>query len=271
MPTQFSSWDSYFWEPGGPVLRNLYGERDGAALARREYSETSAQQFDIERGAVVIPRTYDAEHLRAIHKQLFGNVYEWAGEYRTVGIQKNLSEFAHPGDVPHYLNDASRIIRSAGWSTMDRDQFATAAAEVFAHVNQAHPFREGNGRTSKLFMQHVAELSPYRIDYSPAVSGVTPEMWNQASMLSGPDRGKYEPVPASLVPVFRAMTGERTQATPSGAPDPARDPERDRSARSASYPRSATEATRQSPQSGPQARRSGPYLPGRDRSTGRGE
>ena len=79
MASQFNSWDSYFWEPGGPVLRNLYGERDGAELAQREYSETNKQQAKIELGLTPIPRTYDAEHLRAIHRQLFGNVYEWAG------------------------------------------------------------------------------------------------------------------------------------------------------------------------------------------------
>ena len=88
MATRFNSWDSYFWEPGGPVLRNLYGLRDGADLSRREYAETNAQQFDIERGAISIPRTYDAEHLRTIHRELFKNVYEWAGEYRSVGMFK---------------------------------------------------------------------------------------------------------------------------------------------------------------------------------------
>jgi cell filamentation protein len=213
MPAQFSSWDSYFWEPGGLVLRNLYGERDGAALARREYAETNKQQTKIELGLVVIRRTNDAEHLRSIHKQLFGNVYEWAGEYRTVGIQKSVREFAHPRDVPRYLADAGQIIQSTDWSKVDRDQFANAAAEVFAYLNQAHPFREGNGRASKLFMQHIAELSPYRIDYSPAVSGVTPELWNQASMLSAPDLGSYEPVAGSLVPVFRATAVERASSS----------------------------------------------------------
>ena len=74
MATRFNSWDSYFWEPGGPVLRNLYGLRDGADLSRREDAETNAQQFDIERGAISIPRTYDAEHLRTIHRELFKNV-----------------------------------------------------------------------------------------------------------------------------------------------------------------------------------------------------
>ena len=211
MASEFSSWDAYFWEPGGPVLRNLYGVRDGAVLAKREYAETVAQQFSIQSGAVDIPRTFDAAHLRAIHRQLFGNVYEWAGQFRTVGIVKGFSEFAQPDAIPRYLADMSRLIRMVDWSSMDRDSFAATTAEVFAYVNQARPFREGNGRTSKLFMQHVAELSNYRITYSPAVSGVTPEVWNQASMLSGPDIGQYEPHPASLVPVFLAMMVDHSE------------------------------------------------------------
>jgi len=249
------------------VLRNLYRERDGAALAKREHSETSAQQFDIERGAIAIPRTYDAEHLRTIHRQLFGNVYEWAGEYRTVSIGKNQSAFAHPADIPQYLNDVSQLVCSAQWLTMDRDQFAAKSAEVFAYVNQAHPFREGNGRTGKLFMQQVSELSPYRIDYSPAVSGVTPEIWNQASTLSGPDRGSYEPQPASLVPVFRAMTVERSPAPQTSAPGAATELRQDRSPYRASFPRPATEATKPGTSGSPTNR--APRTPGRSPDVGR--
>ncbi|WP_181062311.1 MULTISPECIES: Fic family protein [unclassified Pseudoclavibacter] len=251
------------------MLRNLYGERDGAVLAQREYAETGKQQAKIELGMTPIARTYDAAHVREIHKQLFGNVYEWAGVYRTVGIRKNLSEFAHPADVPQYLSDANRIIRGADWSTMDRDQFASAAAEVYAYVNQAHPFREGNGRSGKLFMQHVSELSPFRIDYSPAVSGVSSELWNQASMLSGPDRGQYAPQPASLVPVFRAMAVERPPQPPKAtAPDPSRDPMRDRSPYRASFPRPATEATRPGTSEG--AAKRPPQQPGQRYDVGRG-
>lgn len=267
MASQFSSWDSYFWEPGGSVLRNLYGERDGAALAQREYSETNKQQAKIELGLTPIPRTYDAEHMRAIHRQLFGNVYGWAGEYRTVGILKNFSEFARPADVPRYLDDAAQLVRGAQWSTMNRDQFAAKAAEVFAYVNQAHPFREGNGRTAKLFMQQVSELSPYRIDYSPAASGVTPEIWNQQSMLSGPDRGRYQPQPASLVPVFRAMTVERPPAPQATAPGASTELRRDRSPYRASFPRPATEATKPGTSAGPTNR--APQTPGRSPDVGR--
>ena len=158
-------------------------------------------------------------------------------------------------------------MRSAQWSTMDRDQFAAKAAEVFAYVNQAHPFRDGNGRTGKLFMQQVSELSPYRIDYSPAVSGVTPEIWNQASMLSGPDRGRYEPQPASLVPVFRAMTVERSPAPQTSAPGTSTELRRDRSPYRASFPKPATEATKPGTRAGPTNRV--PQTPGHRPDVGR--
>ncbi|PFG32370.1 Fic/DOC family protein [Sanguibacter antarcticus] len=264
MATEFSSWDSYFWEPGGTVLRNLYGERDGAVLAQREYAETAKQQVKLDAGLVVIAKTYDAEHLRAIHKQLFANVYEWAGGLRSVGIRKGFNKFASPENVPRYLVEASQLVRSAHWSTMDRDAFASAAAEVFAHVNQGHPFREGNGRSSKIFMQHVAELSSFRLDYDPAVSGVTPEIWNQASMLSGPDIGRHEPVPESLVPVFRALAVERT---PAAAPI-VTDPGLARVMGRASFPYSATEATRARSDAGvaprPASAPGRPYGVGRD-------
>ncbi len=95
------------------MLRKLDGERDGAVLAQKEYAETGKQQATIELGMTPIARTYDAEHVREIHRQRFGNVYECLGEYRTVGVRKSLSDFAHPSDVPQSLSDANRIIRGA--------------------------------------------------------------------------------------------------------------------------------------------------------------
>lgn len=205
MTTRFNSWDSYFWEPGGSVLQNLYGLHDADDLSRREYAETNAQQFDITRGAIAIPRTYDAEHLCMIHRELFKNVYEWAGEYRTVPLYKPPLEFAQPEDIGRYLADALRIVHSLEWARMNRQQFASSAAEVFSYVNQAHTFREGNGRAGKLFMQHVSELSDFKLDYNPERTGITAEIWNNASAMSRPDRGSYRPVPDSLVPVFKRL------------------------------------------------------------------
>ena len=242
----FDTWDSYFYPDtydgsrGEGTLRNLYEERDADVLGQLEYGDTADRLREIERGEVAIPRTFDAEHLQTIHRHVFQDVFEWAGQYRTVDMQKGMSTFADVDQIDRYLDDAHQRITSAPWANMDRNQFARAAADVFAHVNQAHPFREGNGRASKVFMQHVAELSPYRLEFSPERSGITPEIWNTASMLSGPDIGQHAPVPDSLVPVFEQLAQPRERGSPALGDDAAQL----RAISRASYPRPATEAGR---------------------------
>ncbi|MGO1591228.1 MAG: Fic/DOC family protein [Ancrocorticia sp.] len=212
--TSFDTWESYFypetydWHTGQGVLRNLLGERDAAALARREYVRTSVRAEQLLLGLVPISRTYDSAHIRSIHYYLFQDVYEWAGDFRNVEISKGMSNFADAGSgqINRYLGDAHKLIIGTSWDRLDREAFGTLAATVFAYVNQAHPFREGNGRTSKVFMEHVAEQSKFAFDFAR----VTPEVWNNASMLSGPDRGQYAPVPDSLVSVFQSIAVERT-------------------------------------------------------------
>ena len=274
MASQFDSWESYFYpdtiDPltGIGTLRNLYDERDARVLSRMEYTDTTVRAVQLGNGEVDVPRTFDGEHLRAIHRHLFQDVYEWAGEYRTVEMSKGPGRGfgeVKTGEVDRYLSDARQLVTSTDWAKISRNDFVATASTVFAYVNQAHPFREGNGRTSKVFMAHVAEQSPYRFDFAR----VSPEQWNAGSAMSRPDMFAYAPEPASLVPVFAAVTVERT--APPAASDRAAQA---RSALSASYPRPASEATKQTPQQGTQARPPsagyrGPQMPGHGSNVGR--
>lgn len=219
MTARFDTWESYLYPPPDDgTLRNLFDERDPRVLHRLEHVEAAERYRELAAGEVAIARTFDAAHLRAIHRCLFGDVYEWAGEYRSVNLLKGIGrDFADvsTGEIDQYLTDVHSLVSATAWDSLARSAFVEQAATVFAHLNQAHPFREGNGRTSKLFMAHVAELSRFTLDYSL----VTPDEWNQASMLSAPDLYSYEPVPGSLIPVFRAITLQRTgePAGPAGA------------------------------------------------------
>ncbi|MFJ2619932.1 Fic/DOC family protein [Glutamicibacter sp. NPDC087344] len=209
--TDFDTWESYFYPtPDNATLRNLLGERDPAVLAQKEHARAAWRQRQLNADPSLIAPTYDAEHLRAIHRYLFQDVYEWAGECRTQNMSKPgmAGSFAEvkTGAVDRYLGDAQRLAQQAVWERLDREQFGAAAAAVFAHVNQAHPFREGNGRCSKVFMEHVTQQSRFTLDFAR----VSPRVWNQASALSGPDLGKYEVVADSLVPVFRHIAVERS-------------------------------------------------------------
>lgn len=206
----FTTWESYLYpetmtDGVTGTLRNIPGYRDEDDLKQFEYDEALDREIEIGTGAVEIARTYDADHLRAIHHHLFKNVYEWAGEYRTVDMQKDATQFAAPSQIDRYLMNANKVILETDWPQVDRKGFADATAEVYANLNQAHPFREGNGRAGKLFMQHVAELSNFRIVYDPQTSNVTRELWNQQSMLSAPDYGKLDVDPTPLKPIFYSV------------------------------------------------------------------
>jgi cell filamentation protein len=209
MSPKFETWESYLYPPpGDTVLRNKFDERDRTALRFIEYGAVADRQYEVMTGKVEIPRTYDSDHLRAIHRHLFQDVYDWAGDYRTINMSNPSSPgpFAHTSRIGNYLADAQRVIGGTDWHSLDRGGFAVAASSVFAYLNQAHPFREGNGRATKILMEHVAERSTFTLEFSR----VSPAAWNQASMLSAPDLGTYEPVPDSLVPVFRAMAQPAT-------------------------------------------------------------
>lgn len=209
MATRFDSWTSYFYPPpDSETLRNLFDERDPEVLQRLDYGATALRQRQLMGRVVDIPRTYDPAHLSAIHRHLFQDVYEWAGRYRTVNISKGVREFGdvRTGEVDQLMADVSRLVVAFEWGRFDHDQFVQHVAPVYAYLNQAHPFREGNGRTSKVFVEHVAERSRFTLHFGR----VLPEVWNQASMLSQPDKAAYVPEPDSLVPVFRAIAQPRT-------------------------------------------------------------
>ncbi len=210
-PERFDSWESYFYPEtfnagwGIGVLRNKWGLRNAMELSVRETRASLARTLQLRAGLVEIPHTYDASHMRAIHHHLFQDAYEWAGEYRTVTMGKNASNFAAPADIDRYLEIVRDSVQDSPWRSMNRSEFAGAMAHTYAYVNTAHPFREGNGRSAKQFLVDVSELSHFRLDFDPDRTGVTPEIWNQRAGLSTPDRGAFAPDPSVLVDVFDAM------------------------------------------------------------------
>ncbi|MEJ5914724.1 Fic/DOC family protein [Pseudokineococcus sp. 1T1Z-3] len=214
-----AEWESYFW-PGTAVLRNRFGVRDGVELARLEYAATAVRRGELSRGEAQVEATFDAEHLRGLHRHLFRDVYDWAGEFRSVDMAKDGLPFAPTRLVGHYLAQTRDAVAGVNWARVDRAGFAHAMAAVYAPLNQAHPFREGNGRTGRAFLDDVAQSSPFRLDRSR----VTPEVWNQRSAMSGPDQGYLLVHPQWLEPVFAQMTVER----PAGAAGQAMTPEEQR-------------------------------------------
>lgn len=155
--------DPYVY-PGTDVLRNRRDLRDSGQLQKFEARVTSRRL--VEWRARPRPATFDAAHLRAIHRYLFQDVYAWAGEFRTVFISKGTHTFEAPYLLARKAEDLAREIKRANrFRGLTRREFAAAAAALFARLNQLHPFREGNGRTQREFIRELALQAGHTLSF----------------------------------------------------------------------------------------------------------
>ena len=106
-----------------------------------------------------------------IHKALFGDVYEWAGQYRKINIKKREHLLAGQSvwysdrvNIESDLNNAWKNIIKIKWDKLSREDFAKQIARVFPTLWQVHPFREGNTRTTVMMMTFFIEHYGYYFD-----------------------------------------------------------------------------------------------------------
>jgi cell filamentation protein len=121
---------------------------------------------------------------RAVHRHLFGDVYDWAGKFRTVNITKGTHTF-HPASHLHIAVDycATRIRDIARLDRPDRDLLAERLSELLADMNETHPFREGNGRTQRVI---VGQLAAHH-DHPIAWRAISPAQNIELSIAAGAD------------------------------------------------------------------------------------
>lgn len=151
--------DPYLY-PGTDVLKNLAGIRDGDGASRFERRMTLLRRRDLETDPV--DGSFDLAHLQEIHRRLYQDVWDWAGELRTVVITKGSSTFLHPSRIQiaygtvHDFLLRSDLINDPNISDSD---FVVQMADLLEQINYVHPFREGNGRTQRAYLDQIAELS----------------------------------------------------------------------------------------------------------------
>ncbi|WP_280426815.1 Fic/DOC family protein [Nocardia carnea] len=184
--SQAERWASYFW-PGEQVLHNLLDIHDKTKLHDHEYRTTAQRELELRTGKTDIPRTGDMLELRRLHAHLFGDVYTWAGQYRTCSMRRADQDFVFAREIEEIAPYIDDHLRSIPWPDLNFTDFVDRTSHSFLLLNWAHPFREGNGRTTRLFMQRQVEHSPYTLDYSR----VHPDEWNTAFKLDHPTHDEW--------------------------------------------------------------------------------
>ncbi len=128
------------------ALENKLGITNSADLAHEEEKLSKKKAAELfESGLLDSLEVGKFSSLRAIHKYLFEDVYDFAGEIRTVNISKGNFRFA----PLIYLDSALKSIDDMPQSTFDE------IIEKYIEMNIAHPFREGNGRSTRIWLDRI--------------------------------------------------------------------------------------------------------------------
>ncbi|MDR1422595.1 MAG: Fic family protein [Coriobacteriales bacterium] len=178
-------WDSRYCYSGSNVLKNKLDILDGEALATAEREITAA------RIAGILDRPVRGrlgfKHLCDIHRAIFRDVYDWAGKTRTVNIAKG-NPFCMSHAIPTYAEDIFTKLENEGFLyDTPADEIPKRLTYYLSEINVLHPFREGNGRAQRLFIEYLAQSAGHRVDFSDVSSS---EMIEASVLSFDKDYGK---------------------------------------------------------------------------------
>lgn len=157
--------DDVYCIPGTAVLKNKAGITDQNQLDEYEGDFTAIRLLELTQSPV--EGSFDLAHLCKIHQYLFQDVYEWAGEVRSVDIIRGDSRFCNVRHIQSYSNTVFSALAAEKYLVnLDPKVFANRLAHYLSEINAIHPFREGNGRVQRLFISQLADHAGYSLDYS---------------------------------------------------------------------------------------------------------
>lgn len=160
-------------------MRNKLNLTAHSELRPAEYALTNIRLVEINQGSGP-SGNFDTAHLKAIHRYIFQDVYEWAGHTRNEspvvdgqrvepvgGLFQGGTSFLPGSRIEMGLNEALRPIADPpALSKATPEQFAERAAKVLSEPNYVHPFREGNGRAQEAFISELGRHYGHAIDFS---------------------------------------------------------------------------------------------------------
>lgn len=177
--------------PGSTVLRNLVGATTATDLAVAEGDLSFARALQLLDEPPIA--TNDLNDLKRIHFHLFQDVYDWAGELRTVDVRKNVpgADYFLPfGYIEHAAALCFVELAEERFLTgLQRSTFVRRLAYHYEKINYIHPFREGNGRVQRIFWNRVALEAGWQLDWRP-VHGEE----NHAAARAGSDQQDLRPL-----------------------------------------------------------------------------
>lgn len=165
--------DPYLY-PGLNVMRNRLGIHQEQRLAQAAYDITALRAATIELG----PLKRGLPHLCGIHRQLYQDIFDWAGHLREVDIYQGDTRFCHFAYIEKEGNALMQDLEEESWLVgLPADRFIDRLAHYYCEINVLHPFRIGSGLAQRIFFEQLAIHAGYTLRWE----GIQAEEWNQAN------------------------------------------------------------------------------------------
>ncbi|SFB41420.1 Fic/DOC family protein [Clostridium frigidicarnis] len=162
-------YDSFYCYPNSFILKNKLNITDEKELkqAEREITSLRTAQALVER----IDGKFDFEHLKEIHRFLFGDIYDWAGMVRNVNIAKG-NQFCRFDFIEEQMEELLSNLKKENYLLDCKVKFdlAKRLAYYLGEINAIHPFREGNGRSQRMFIEYLSFHVGYQFDFMKITS-----------------------------------------------------------------------------------------------------
>ena len=157
----FENYKDYFYD-NTEILRNKLDIRDQEELNNKERSLVSLRISELNQNP--IPGNFDFEHLKAINSYLFQDLYEWAGQCRKCEMEKAVI-FCLYSNIEFFANSIFTKLQEDNYFINNTyGEKIAKLVDLFADINALHPFREGNGRTQREFIEELAKVNGINLD-----------------------------------------------------------------------------------------------------------
>lgn len=160
--------DPYLYDDAD-VLRNLADIKDFELLRRAEADISNLAMVGIYHRRY---EKFNIETLRDIHRTIFGQVYEWAGEFRTIQMIKpedvlggDTVRYAYPNEIKKQLNDSMKELAKLKRTGENDREVVFRMVRILAQIWQTHPFREGNTRSVIVFAVLFAKSLGFDVNH----------------------------------------------------------------------------------------------------------
>lgn len=155
-------WNCY---PDTTVLINKLDIRNQAELDAVEKQLTLLRGTQAEQGTEFV--NVDFEFYKSLHKTLFGDLYDWAGMIRDINISKKGTVFCDCTVLEHIgVLKFERLKVQDYLRNMSDGEFLDELTDLYHELNMLHPFREGNGRTLRLFITLLVRNADRDINFA---------------------------------------------------------------------------------------------------------